>query len=203
MLENRTVPSTLTLPSAGNLSYTATASYNLTLSYNGTNYVVNDTTQTITTTISGWTGSGTHTVSGPVAGSSVTFRTPIDFTGVLNLRNTPSGTTFVVFGEVADTVNVGDSNGVQDILGPVILTNPLNFTTAVVDDSADTTARTATVVSSSGYDTITGLAPATISTVDGDIQSLTGCDLAGAPVSRVFGSALWPVFSGGRLRFLA
>jgi hypothetical protein len=63
----------------------------------------------------------------------------------------------------ADTVNVGNHGSVQDILGDLYIENPPWFTTLNVDDSADATARAVTLSTfSSGWGSITGLAPAAI-----------------------------------------
>jgi hypothetical protein len=64
------------------------------------------------------------------------------------------------------TINVGDAGSVQQILGPLTITNPPSYTTVNVDDSADGAARTVSqdTVSIGGvdYGRITGLAPAAI-----------------------------------------
>jgi hypothetical protein len=65
-----------------------------------------------------------------------------------------------------DVVNVGNAGSVQGILGGLTIQNPPSFTTLIVDDSADTVARTAelrTIVSGgANFGSITGLAPAAI-----------------------------------------
>jgi hypothetical protein len=75
------------------------------------------------------------------------------------------------------TVNVGDAGSVQQILGPLTITNPPSFTTVNVDDSADTTARTVRLdtvtIGSSDYGRITGLAPAAILYKYADTSSVT------------------------------
>jgi hypothetical protein len=71
-------------------------------------------------------------------------------------------------GDGPTTVNVGDASEVQGVLGPLTITNPVDFTTLTVDDSADPTGRDATLNtftdgSDSAFGRITGLAPASIS----------------------------------------
>ena len=77
-----------------------------------------------------------------------------------------TGVTTNITGEGPDVVNVGNGGSVQGILGTLNLQNPPNYNTVNVNDSADTTARTATLstYSSGGanWGSITGLAPAAI-----------------------------------------
>jgi hypothetical protein len=64
------------------------------------------------------------------------------------------------------TFNVGNAGSVQQILGPLTITNPPSATTVNVDDSADGSARNVTLdtvmIGTSFYGRITGLAPAAI-----------------------------------------
>jgi hypothetical protein len=62
-------------------------------------------------------------------------------------------------GHGADRVTVGSAGSAQGILGALSVSNPANFTTLIVDNSADTAARTVTVTNAS----VTGLAPTPIS----------------------------------------
>jgi hypothetical protein len=74
-----------------------------------------------------------------------------------------------VVGRGPDTVNVGNpGNGVQGIQAPLSVTNPPDFTTLNVDDSADPGGRTATI--SAGA--ITGLAPAVLNYEQNDLNAL-------------------------------
>src|SRR5262249_58732013 len=73
-----------------------------------------------------------------------------------------------VTGSGSDTVTVGNGT-LAGIRGPVYVTNPPSYTALTIDDSADTTARIATV--SGGA--ITGLAPADIYYQQHDLSSLT------------------------------
>jgi hypothetical protein len=84
----------------------------------------------------------------------------------VNILDTSAGIAVTVNGLGADTVNIGNAGSVQGILAPVNVQNPPNATTLNVDDSADTTARTATlntfVSGGSNWGSITGLASAAI-----------------------------------------
>jgi hypothetical protein len=75
------------------------------------------------------------------------------------------------------TVNVGNGGSVQDIQGLLTISNPPNFTTVNVDDSADLSARTVTLdtvpIGSAFYDAIAGLAPAVIEYKYGDTNPVT------------------------------
>src|SRR5262249_49496899 len=73
-------------------------------------------------------------------------------------------------------VNVGGVSGVQDIDAYLTITNPVDFTTLNIDDSADTTGRTATLdtytdASGSAYGRITGLTLAPILYKQSDTDS--------------------------------
>src|SRR5215212_443720 len=69
LLEGRDLPSTITLTS-GVLTYDAGSGINnnFSVTVSGTDFVFNDTAETITTSISGATGSGTNTVTVPFSG---------------------------------------------------------------------------------------------------------------------------------------
>jgi streptogramin lyase len=111
----------------------------------------------------------------PVQGINVTVN--YDGLGSLVLNGPPGSTGFAVQSTVAgtsttinsngnDLVTVGNKGSVQSILGPLSI-DPANAT-LIVDDSADPTARTATLTSTS----ITGLSPAPI-TFDSGVTNLT------------------------------
>jgi FG-GAP-like repeat len=96
-------------------------------------------------TINGGTGGDTFNVqstSAPMFGAS-----PV-----------PTFTTTTINSFGADTVNVGDATGVQDIQGKLVVNGVLDDETLNLNDQADTTARTVKVTNGS----ITGLAPAEI-----------------------------------------
>jgi hypothetical protein len=86
--------------------------------------------------------------------------------GTINVLATGKPTAIV--GHANGTVNVGSAGSVQQIFGPLTITDPPAgaFVTVNVDDSADLTARIVTLdtamIGSFGYGRITGLAPAAI-----------------------------------------
>ncbi len=93
-----------------------------------------------------------------------------DGNDTVNVLNTAAAfTTSVTSSSGADTVTISNAGSVQGILGAVSVSNPPNFTTLIVDDSADVIGRNATLSSGS----LTGLAPAAINYVSNDIASLT------------------------------
>jgi hypothetical protein len=93
--------------------------------------------------------------------------------GTVNILSEPAGTPVNVYGGGSSTINIGNNvSGVQEIQGPIDLENPSGQNTITIDDSGDSTARTATL--STVTDTtivngasgpsgqLSGLAPATI-----------------------------------------
>src|SRR5262249_45788988 len=73
----------------------------------------------------------------------------------------------------SDTVHLGNARaGVQDLQGPVAINNQLAGTTLIVDDGADSRARTGTLSASDAGGLITGLAPATITYASQALNSL-------------------------------
>jgi hypothetical protein len=115
---------------------------------------------------------------------SLTLRTG----AVINVNVLATGVSTSLVGNGPTTVNVGNRvSGVQEILGPLTITNPPDFTTLNVVDSADQTGRTATLdtfTDSSGniFGRITGLAPASINYKQADIQSPTIVGGSGANI---------------------
>src|SRR5262249_33936489 len=103
----------------------------------------------------------------------------LDGTNTVNLYATPPGLPVRVEGSSAtDTVNVGYQGSVQAVQGDVYVENPPSFSTLVVDDSADATARTVTLdtftpAGDTAWGSITGLAPAAINYEYIDTRSLT------------------------------
>jgi hypothetical protein len=87
----------------------------------------------------------------------------------IDVRGTSYDTATSIISHGAATVNVGDANGVQGLLGTLSISNPPNHTTLNVDDSADPLGRTVTV----GSGSITGLAPANILYAGSGLKSLT------------------------------
>jgi len=127
-------------------------------------------------TVNGNGGADTITVNNPTPAqglSTLTVQTSSNATSTVNVLQTAASVATTVFGNDAVNLNIGNAGSVQGILGSVASTNPPNFTTVTVDDSADPTARTSIYTSSGGNDTLTGLAPATLSWVDGDTNTVT------------------------------
>jgi hypothetical protein len=82
-----------------------------------------------------------------------------------------------LIGHGRDTVSVGNNGSVQGISGALNITNPPSFTTINVNDSADTATRHATLAQAtingdSHWETLSGLAPASINYYDFDIFSV-------------------------------
>ena len=69
----------------------------------------------------------------------------------------------------SDTVNIGNGGSAQGILGAVDVSNYSSFTTVNIDDSADTTGRTATYTKTG----VTGLTPAAITWPENDVSAVT------------------------------
>jgi hypothetical protein len=85
----------------------------------------------------------------------------------VNVLNTSAGVPVQVNAANHDTINVGNAGSVQGILAPVTITNPPNWNTINIDDSADPAARYVQLntFTSGGesWGNISGLAPAAIS----------------------------------------
>jgi Ca2+-binding RTX toxin-like protein len=123
------------------------------------------------------------TVNGGTAGNVFTVAsTPGAIPTVLNsgtgadkvfVQTTAPSSSLTVNGQGGlDTVSITNAGSVQGIQGAVTVTNKGgagNLTTLTVDDSADTTARTATL----GATSLVGLAPATITYDANSLSSLT------------------------------
>ena len=75
-----------------------------------------------------------------------------------------------------DVVNVGNAGSVRGLLGTLSVMNPESFTTLIIDDSADTVARTLSLSTfasgGANWGAITGLAPAAIDYVSGDMSGV-------------------------------
>lgn len=151
-LEDRSVPAVLDV-SAGALTYVGNFGTpdNLSISTNGTNYTFTDSAETIALTANaitaGWTGSGSHTVSGPDTSVHSIAVTTSDMNGnsvdVLSIANpisinTGSGT--------GNTVTIGGVSGIgaQDVNGNVSVQSSDGANNGqvavVVDDSQDANA---------------------------------------------------------------
>jgi uncharacterized protein (TIGR03118 family) len=184
-LENRALLASATLninASTGLLSYVATsgAPSNLTVSFASPDYTFTDSLQDITlgtgAIAAGWTGSGTHTVSGSgsTTGHVVTSITVDETDGDDTVSITSvAAPTSIVFSNntgAADFVNLGGaSNGVQGITANIGITNAAGTTALLVNDSRDTTART--VFLSDGE--LANMAPALFTFGSANLSSLT------------------------------
>jgi len=69
----------------------------------------------------------------------------------------------------SDAVNIGNAGSTQGINGVVAVDNPASYTNITIDDSADATARVATLTDSS----ITGIAPVAINWAAADTSAIT------------------------------
>ncbi|OYV96331.1 MAG: hypothetical protein B7Z73_00915, partial [Planctomycetia bacterium 21-64-5] len=144
-----------------------------------------------TVTVNGSAGSDTITEDLPTqedAGSPNQLTT-LDVNGngggdTFDAEATPSGVTSNWVGASLDTVRVTNAGSVQGINGVLNLENPFRFNFVTVDDSADTTGRTATLStlgtnpadsesSTDVYGQIVGLAPAHINYEYLDTRVLT------------------------------
>src|SRR5262249_34169519 len=88
-----------------------------------------------------------------------------------------TGVTTSLIGHGWDTVNIGNNGSVQGIWGTLNISNPPNYTTINVDDSADPFAQKATlgqvtINGDPGWEAISGLAPAVINYHDADVWSV-------------------------------
>jgi Calpain family cysteine protease len=128
-----------------------------------------------------------------------TFHTGNAMTGgnTVNILDTSAGIAIVVVGH-GDTVNVGSSGSTQGIVAPVSF-NPTGGTSKLnIKDSADATARTASLGSAAGPPgtlAISGLAPAPINYVAGQVA--TNGSTNRIDVSTSAGKVTWNVAAGG------
>ena len=88
----------------------------------------------------------------------------------------------------SDTVNIGNGGSVQGIMGALDISNFSSHTSVNIDDSIDTTERTATYTTTG----VTGLTPAAITWPENDISAVTLRMGVGADTVKV-----WSVYSGG------
>jgi hypothetical protein len=171
-LEDRLVPSTLSVSAVGNASYTAFTglSDNLTVSkkltFFGTERILTDTTQNIFVSGPGasrWFGSGTKQVFTfqPVNSLSATFQNgndivnvqDIDYATALVTKNATvnvqvATAPLTISGAGALQVNVGQSStgGLKSVTGPVAIANSVaNATNLFIDDTGDNAPRTINV----------------------------------------------------------
>lgn len=115
-------------------------------------------TQISSLQVNGGSGGNNFTISHTIPGivTNVLSGTGVD---VVNVTATTATGTLNVNGQNgADTVYVGDIDGVQSIAGPVNISNSLSGSILYIDDAHDTTARGATITDTA----VLNLAPAAI-----------------------------------------
>jgi hypothetical protein len=102
--------------------------------------------------------------------STVTISTGIG-SNVVNVLSTPSGLRTRLIGHSpTTTVNVGNStDGVQEIRGSLEIRDTAGLAVLVVDDSANTMGRTATLSVNGAFGVISGLAPANITYLTAEV----------------------------------
>jgi hypothetical protein len=116
-------------------------------------------------TIKAGSGGNTFTITGVVDTTNLYTGTGNDH---VNIQGTTSGSILNMDGQAGnDTVNVTNAGSVQGIQGTVNIENTSSFDTLTIDDSADTTARNASLATftptgDSAWEGLTGLAPGAI-----------------------------------------
>ncbi len=168
----------------GALSFASTAGVadNLSIATTGPagKYTFTDAATTITLGIgavnAGWTGSGTHTVTGPDSSVTSIAADTKDGNDTVTVQSTdaPVALTFTNLAGNVNTVTVGGdpSKGAQSVNGSVTISDVNGTTVLVVDDSADTKAQSAVSIAGTK---ITGLLPSsnTIDATKANLTSLT------------------------------
>lgn len=117
-------------------------------------------TATYTSTgVSGVAPASINWVANDISAVNLIMGTGSDTVNVQTISN-PSGlVSLTIQGTNGfDQVNIGNAGSVQGIAAPVTVKNTFSFTALTIDDSADATGQTATVVSGA----VTGIAPAAI-----------------------------------------
>jgi hypothetical protein len=171
---------------------------NLTIRNGGFSTVnINDSADTIGRTVSVNTVSGNN-LTGPGAFEAISGLAPatidpeyedINTLSILGGRNDTfnvlgTGVTTNIVGGDNDTINVGNNGSVSGIFGGLNLENPTFFNTITVNDSNDTSTRTATISilgtnpsdsqgNSDPWGTLTGLAPSPINFEYADTSTVT------------------------------
>jgi hypothetical protein len=121
--------------------------------------------------ISGGSGTNTYNISTAARWlTTLNTGTGNDAINVLAINHTVvGGGSLVVNDQGAGTVTVGNAGSLSGIQGAVAVSNASNYTTLVVDDSADGATHVNVVVTAGN---ITGLAPATISYQQSGLRAL-------------------------------
>lgn len=123
--------------------------------------------------LNGGSAGNTFIVSGTGNFLPVTLNTGtgVDSTFV---QNVAASSSVAIHGQNgSDGIAVSDAGSVQGVLGAVSISNKLSFTSVVIDDSNDTTARTASIGTDGTTDTISGIAPGTITAKASDLDDFT------------------------------
>jgi hypothetical protein len=99
----------------------------------------------------------------------------------VTVRGSGTGTVLNINGQNAvDAVTIGNSGSVQAVKGVVNVTNPLQFTDVVIDNSADVVARLVTVstfiAGGAPFGSVAGLAPGVINFKGGDVSTVVLSD---------------------------
>jgi fibronectin-binding autotransporter adhesin len=128
-----------------------------------------------TVTVNGLAGIDTVTLNNPNPGVGLTslLVDSGDGNDIISVLATPASVSTTVTSTTGagttDTVNVGNANSVQSVLGALTIKNMAGLSNVNINDSADPTAHTATLTNNA----ITGLAPATINYQTGEVDTLT------------------------------
>jgi hypothetical protein len=156
---------------------TVTRSFSATIHYNWQNFI----------NLWGGTGNLTYDVQGTEPSFTTTLYTGTDVNlgpsafDTVNVQATSGTLNVLGQGQITHAkyvINVGQSGSVQNIWGTVNIENPPAYNIINIDDSADTTARTATLATftplgDSAWGSISGLAPAQINYEYGDTSAIT------------------------------
>ena len=132
-------------------------------------------------TVNGGSGGNTFTVASIPEGLGNTPTNLNSGTGAdqVNIQAVAGGTTLNLQGQQGnDSVNITNAGSVQGVVGTVNIENDDSFDTLTIDDSADATPRTATLVAFTpvgdpAWESVEGLAPGTINYEAEDVSSTT------------------------------
>jgi hypothetical protein len=125
-------------------------------------------------TINGGSGGNTFTVDNTSGFYPTTLNTGTG-TDATTVFDTGDFTLNIHGQDGTDTVMLGSDPalGMQGLAGTINVDNALDFTALTLDDSEDTLGQTALLFNDGTNGQVTGLSPATINYVDGDVSSLT------------------------------
>jgi hypothetical protein len=90
------------------------------------------------------------------------------------VQSTAAGSTVAIHGQNGnDGVSVSNAGTLQGLLGPVSVDNTSASTSLVIDDSNDTSARTISMTSAAETDTISGVAPSSVTANSAHLSNFT------------------------------